>query len=476
MRTGLPLPNFLTEFTLPRFREQADRHAFETESDAAKFAMRHFFLYFGVFVFAIHALLDIWVGGDATTALLLLRIAGTGGMFVIARLFHIHSGLAVSDSALISAYLAVGCLAVVGMTMVVDGAIAAAYPMGLIIILGFGGAVLSPSLRDTVVLCLAVYVTYSLSIRWAETPPLAFPVIGFFLTVGFAGIIIGALVRERLERLQVFAKWELEKANQRLETTGRDALAARDEALAARQSQARFIANMSHELRTPLNAINGFSEMIVMKTMGPIPEVYADYAVHIHNSGTNLLANVNDLLDMNRLSAGKMHWEDTEVDLYDMVRQAIVMCQTQADEAQVALVDASPRVDAAVLCDMARMTQVLTNLITNAIKFTEPGGGVTVTTTLLDDGGCEITVSDTGIGISEADLERIVRPFEQAEDGRVAKKKGGLGLGLAIVQGILDHAQCRLEMESELSIGTVAKVVLPESRISAAQVAQAVNG
>jgi len=111
------------------------------------------------------------------------------------------------------------------------------------------------------------------------------------------------------------------------------------------------------------------------------------------------------------------------------------------------------------------MTQVITNLLTNAIKFTNPGGQIIVTQSVEASGEFRISVQDNGIGVAKEDLERIQSPFQQAEDGMLAKKKGGLGLGLAIVSGILEHIDGRFEMESELDVGTTCHVFIPADRL-----------
>lgn len=456
----------LAEFILPRFPSPEAAQAFRTENDASKFVMRRFFLYFGIAVYAAHAGLDIWVGSEATADLLLIRLLGTLGMLLCAVAFHHGTKAWISDSSLVALYLGVATTGVVGMCYVAGGMVAALYPFGLLIVLAFGGTILALPFAQAVILSLGSSALYWLSTYLSPPPADVLPIVGFFLTVGYISVVIGALIRERLERLQALAQWKLREINTRLEKSRAEAFRARDEALEARRTQSQFIANMSHELRTPLNAINGFSEVMMREALGPLPEIYAGYAKDIHNSGITLLRNVNDLLDVNRLRSGKLSWEEEWFQLSEMIRQAIGMCLPEARRADVELLNNGDSLEIELLADKARMSQVVTNLITNAVKFSHQGKSVQIGVYMRPGGGCEIAVTDTGIGISAEDLPRIGNAFEQAEDGRVAKKKGGLGLGLAIVRGILERVDGQLEIKSELGKGTTASVILPENRIS----------
>jgi len=245
-----------------------------------------------------------------------------------------------------------------------------------------------------------------------------------------------------------------------------EAIAARDAAIEARRTQAKFITSISHELRTPLNAIIGFSDLMINKIDGPVsPPSYAEYVSDIHRSGQGLLLNIEDLLDVHRLNASKMSWADDKFSIHEMVRNAVVVCRHEAEAAHVSLNFNAASADVTAYGDTHRMTQVVTNLLTNAIKFTDPGGQIDITQSLEASGEFRISVRDNGIGIAEEDLQRIQSPFQQAEDGLLAKKKGGLGLGLAIVSGILEHIDGRFEMESTLDVGTVCHVFIPADRL-----------
>jgi cell cycle sensor histidine kinase DivJ len=223
---------------------------------------------------------------------------------------------------------------------------------------------------------------------------------------------------------------------------------------------------MSHELRTPMNAIIGFSDMIRSEIFGPIkPVEYADYAEHILHSGKLMQTHIDDLLDHARLESGKMSWTDEDFSLNDVIDSWLATCESAASDRGVNLTCAAPLPDVTINGDPARIEQVVINLMNNAIKFTPPGGAVSVGATLAPGGALQITVTDNGCGISDQDLQRIKQPFVQLDDREYVTGKGGLGLGLAIVSGILAMMQGRLELTSEEGVGTVAMVEIPAKRI-----------
>ena len=456
----------LEQFTLPVFSSRAEAEDFWNTSDKRKFAMRRFFLFFGAAAFLAHGLLDIAAAGEQTTTMLVLRVLSVSVMLGLAGLFAVQTSQFRPDSVVI-AYLLVPALTIVAMTLLAQpGTAADTYPFGLVILFAYGGTVLVPRFSKLLGLSLFTYALYLATTPFSSISSGGFVVNLFFLTVGLSAICIGSLTRERLERQQVRIENEMAELNADLAHSQEEAIAARDTAIEARKTQAKFITSISHELRTPLNAIMGFSDLMINKIDGPIsPPSYEEYINDIHRSGQGLLLNINDLLDVHRLSASKMSWTDDKFSVHQMVRNAVVICRHEADEARVSLNFETPQTDAIAFGDIHRMTQVITNLLTNAIKFSDPGGLVTITQTLDASGDYRITVTDNGMGIADDDLERIRDPFQQAEDGILAKKKGGLGLGLAIVSGILEHIDGRFEMDSTLDVGTICHVFIPSHRL-----------
>jgi signal transduction histidine kinase len=279
-------------------------------------------------------------------------------------------------------------------------------------------------------------------------------------------VLVGSFERERLARLQAITSDELAHSNAQLRASRIEAVKARDTAIMANRSKSHFLANMSHELRTPLNAILGFSDMIKSEMFGPVNEPrYRDYIGHIHSSGTLLQSNIDDLLDLARLESGKFGWEDANFDLNIMVGSAVATCEINAQDAGVALSHIGDSPDAMGHADEARLKQAVINLITNALKFTDEGGSVEVSTTITADGSYVVQVRDTGCGMSSEDLQRVRTPFAQAHGDSYSKGKGGLGLGLAIVSGIMERVDGRFDLDSTEGVGTTACLILPKKRI-----------
>jgi len=429
--------------------------------------MRRFFLFFGTFAFLAHGVLDISTGGAQATAMLALRIGCVGLMVFLAVVFTNRRDM-VKPDLLIALYLFLPALTIIAMTAMVDeGTAADTYPYGLVILFAYGATALSLRCRTQIKLCTTVYCLYLFSIPFSAISTDALIVNLFFVTIGLSAICIGSLAHERLERQQFRIEQSIVTLNDDLRSSRHEALLARDLAVDARQSQAKFIASISHELRTPLNAILGFSDFMLTEINGPIePSSYRGYVADINRSGKSLLLNINDMLDIQRLSSGKMSWADARFSIEEMIRHSTSVCWHQSIEARVNIINETAKDTPDAFGDMTRLTQVITNLLTNAIKFTDPGGIVTIKRHFIETSGdyC-ITISDTGIGIAEDDLERIQTPFQQAEDGTLAKKKGGLGLGLAIVSGILSQIDGRFEMESALGVGTTCRVILPKHKL-----------
>ncbi len=239
---------------------------------------------------------------------------------------------------------------------------------------------------------------------------------------------------------------------------------ARDAALAANRAKSRFLANMSHELRTPLNAIIGFSEVMTREMFGPVGPRYQEYSRLIHESGAHLLDLINSVLDMSKIEAGKFELAEELFDLGDVAESAVRFLRIPAERAGVALkLDIAPSARL-VFADRRAVKQILVNLLSNGVKYTPPGG--TVTVTARPEKGIEITVRDTGTGISKTDLERLGQPFEQVENAEVRAKEG-TGLGLALVKALAALHGGEAVLASALGEGTSVTVRLPNAAVDA---------
>ena len=217
---------------------------------------------------------------------------------------------------------------------------------------------------------------------------------------------------------------------------------------------------MSHELRTPLNAVIGFSDMIRAETFGPLgAPKYSEYSQLISDSGHHLLALINDVLDISKVEAGKFRLSLERLSIKKLVNECVQLVEVSSREADVTvetiLSPDLPEIDA----DKRALTQILLNLIYNAIKFSEPGGRIAIRAT-SNSAYLTLDVIDTGIGISQRDLARLGKPFEQVED-QFTKSKPGTGLGLALVKALAELHDGFMMIESTPTKGTRVTVRLP---------------
>ena len=233
---------------------------------------------------------------------------------------------------------------------------------------------------------------------------------------------------------------------------------------AANSAKAAFLANMSHELRTPLNAIIGFSE-IMMDDFAGSPEEgrHHGYAQNVHDSGQHLLELVKNILDVTRIDTGQLDLQEDVVDLAACIRGALRMTGVTAEEAGLTLRKSLPPSLPRIRCDPTKMRQILTNLLSNAFKFTPRGGSVDIEAELAEDGDVVIRVRDTGIGIANKDLATAFSPFGQVDSG-LTRKFQGSGLGLPISKALIEMHGGSLTLDSEPGVGTTMTVRLPAWR------------
>lgn len=236
---------------------------------------------------------------------------------------------------------------------------------------------------------------------------------------------------------------------------------ATQSAEAANLAKSHFLANMSHELRTPLNAIIGFSDMMAHGAIvGPKIQ---EYATDINKSGQNLLAVLNDILDMARIDAGTITIAENELLLCDVIERAIYEVEEGAGNPAKSIHFEKANRGVQVRGDEKRLRQILINLLSNAMKFTDKDGKIAVHVETVED-GIDIAVSDNGPGIPEDKLATVMEPFGQTE-GTYARLHGGVGLGLPIVKSLTQLHGGRFTMISQVGEGTTAYVHLPVERV-----------
>jgi signal transduction histidine kinase len=242
---------------------------------------------------------------------------------------------------------------------------------------------------------------------------------------------------------------------------------------AASKAKSEFLANVSHELRTPLNSVIGFSELLTDPNFGDLSDRQREFLSDIRDSGEHLLALINDILDLSKIEAGKLelHRQDTEV--HDVLRESIAMLRPLAAKKSLRL-DARAEAPGASHVDARLVRQILVNLLSNAVKFT-PDGGRVEAAARFDGDDLVVEVSDTGIGIPDADQENIFREFYQV-DGSYARKYQGTGLGLALVRRMMTLHGGTVTVRSRPDEGSCFTCVFPGARAAAAEVASVEAG
>jgi signal transduction histidine kinase len=249
---------------------------------------------------------------------------------------------------------------------------------------------------------------------------------------------------------------------QRLEQELMENQVAKEAAEASNRIKSQFLANMSHELRTPLNAIIGFSDVMKQRLFGPISDQYLEYAGLIHQSGEHLLNLICDILDVAKIEAGKFDLHLEKVDIAETVAYCTQLIAGKAAEKDITVAIDLPEGKPTLVADSRALNQILINILSNAVKFTNRGGKVALSAE-VQGAMMRITIRDNGIGIPQKTLARIGHAFEQgSNDPKLARE--GTGLGLALVRALVDRHGGRLNIASREKTGTTVTVELPLSQ------------
>lgn len=240
---------------------------------------------------------------------------------------------------------------------------------------------------------------------------------------------------------------------------------AKRESDMANRAKSEFLANMSHELRTPLNSIIGFSEIIRNQVFGPIePQSYWEYARDIHESGKHLLSIINQILDISRIDASERELKESRIDMKKLVQSTLEMHMQKIRDSHLIVPDIDYSHMPVMIGEEVAIRQILTNILSNSIKFTPEGGRISISGEIDEDQNFRLSITDTGIGLEPDEIKRVMSKFG-VTDGRLNKSTSGIGLGLTLVQSLMRLHGGEVEIFSQKWIGTTIVLTFPKSRI-----------
>jgi PAS domain S-box-containing protein len=244
-------------------------------------------------------------------------------------------------------------------------------------------------------------------------------------------------------------------------------VSARREAERTSAQKSEFLARISHEIRTPLNAIIGFSELMADEKFGPIgSERYRDYLNDISRSGNHVLSLVNDLLDISKIEAGAVEMDFEAVSLNEALTEAVAIMQPQANRERVIIRSSLTSRLPDIVADHRSITQIALNLLSNAIRFTGPGGQVIVSTSYEASGDVLLRVRDTGIGMTRQEVEQALRPYKQITTPKHSRSDG-TGLGLPLTKAMAEANRANFTIDSNPGRGTMVEITFPSTRVLA---------
>ncbi len=278
--------------------------------------------------------------------------------------------------------------------------------------------------------------------------------LSFFIVfiVFFIIIMYNTNYAQRIINKQFETNRELEEAKIKAETES--------------SAKTQFLANVSHELRTPLNAIIGFSEIILSETHGKLDNIqYKDYINDINNSGKHLLSVINDILDFSKASVDKLKVETIDLDLNKLAAASMRFVKPRADKANIRLIEDFPEEHVVIKADAKRLKQVFLNLLSNSVKFTPSDGAVTLS--IKKDAFKKlvyISVTDTGIGMSEEDIPKAISSFGQI-DSKLSRKYEGTGLGLPLTKKLVELMNGTFDIKSTVGKGTTITITFQYSEV-----------
>jgi len=449
---------FALDRLLLRFSDPAIEQRFEDESLLASMNFIRAYVIGGILIYSVFGVLDVITKDAHLRWLLFLRYGVVCPILLaifITTLFPVFRRI--SQRLLSLAMLSSG-LSIVVMTAIMQAPFNAQYFAGIIIVVAYCGSLIRLRFVNSTLCALILFSTYQVvCFEFAPIPWRDFVANDFFLGSATLVGMLSSYIQELYFRRSYVGQKIVEEKN-------RLTAELLIESEKANRAKNDFLANMSHELRTPLNAVLGFSDIIKTELLGPVGDRrYVDYAGDIHSSGAHLLAVINDILNLSKAEVGKLTLNERRFSLNEVIAECIRLCRLLAENGRIHVEHAPNAPDIVLLGDQKFFAQIILNLLSNAIKFTPPEGRVAIGCETAPSGEVVIQVSDTGLGISAQDLDRVVRPFEQVSN-IYTRNTGGTGLGLPIAKRFVELHGGSLSLESELEKGTVARILLPPER------------
>lgn len=414
----------------------------------------------GALLYAVFGLLDYVVVEQHLATVWTIRYLGVLPVLVGVTVFTWSPWFYRYSQVVLNLAMATAGGGVLAMMAVMEPPAADRYYAGLIMVVSYCATLIRLRHSYAAIVALCLLGGYELVAGLVNPiPTLSLVNNSFFLSMSTGVGIFSAYVIELLIR-QRFVQTERIRHAHALET------ALKREAEAASRAKSEFLALMSHELRTPLNAIIGFSEIIESEMLGPINiERYRDYAHDIHGSGQHLLGIINDILDLAKAEANALELSEETFPLDPLLQDALRMLRQDATKAGLRLALQAPESQLELYADRRYLRQIVLNMLSNAVKFTERGGEIVLSAGLDMSGDCLIRCVDSGIGIAVEDLDHVLKPFVQV-GSTYTREKGGTGLGLPLVKKLVELHGGALTLESRLGVGTTVSVRLPAWRVA----------
>jgi len=280
-----------------------------------------------------------------------------------------------------------------------------------------------------------------------------------------AGLLITVADVSHQKSAEITLRQNNEILEEKVQERTQELRSAKELAEKASSTKSQFLANMSHELRTPLNAIIGFSELLSMEDYTIIDQQKrVEYAKDINSAGAHLLQVINDILDVAKIEANQINLLEQELEIESIVGSCLQMVSVAAEQQSITLRTDFPKNLPYLYADPTRIKQVLSNLLSNSIKFTDPDGEINVQVRTLPDRGLSISVIDTGIGIPSDHIDHVQTQFGQIQS-TYNRNHQGTGLGLSLVRLLTEAHGGKFKLESKLGVGTTAHIILPAERV-----------